>query len=170
MCSMIRLAILAVLVIIALFWWKYRIAPRLSRAFTGDQPTVSAGPADSTGSASANGAAASNPLRSQPIDPSLLMTVLTLLAGGSKLRAINHLRSSGLGLAAARAFVRALEDGHRPPVQGEALHVQEDQLPDLATRAHALRKDGFEQDAVQLVCSETGMSTDAAAKFVRALR
>lgn len=109
-------------------------------------------------------------LLAKPLDPAVLTTVLTLLAGGGKLRAIGMLRGTGIGMAGARMLVEAIQQGHRPPMQDEAVHLDEQRLPDLASRARALHKDGWEQDAVSLVCDETGMNSSDATRFVRNLR
>lgn len=151
-----KLLVLAGLVLIMLWWVKYRTMPALREKLGGDGPAGVAGGRQSE-------------LLSRPIDPAVLTTVLALLAGGSKLRALSMLRNSGLGLAAARALLSAIEGGHRPPTTNTSVRIDEQRIPDLASRARALRRDGFDKDAIDLVRAETGMEAAAAAKFVKAL-
>lgn len=156
---MLKLLILAGLVLIMLWWVKYRTMPALREKLGGADPPGVAGGAGGRRSE----------LLSRPIDPAVLTTVLALLAGGSKLRALSMLRNSGLGLAAARALLAAIEGGHRPPTTNASVRIDEQKIPDLASRARALRRDGFDRDAIDLVRTETGMEAAAAAKFVKAL-
>lgn len=148
-----KLLIVVGLVLVAVWWVRYRTVPAMrAKLGTESAPT-----------------ARQSQLLSQPIDPAVLTTVLAMLAGGSKLRALSVLRNSGLGLAAARALLAAIEGGHRPPMTDASVRIDEQRIPDLASRARALRRDGFDKDAIDLVRAETGMDHADAAKFVRAL-
>lgn len=152
---MTKLLIIAGLVLVLLWWVKYRTVPAMREKLGTNEPGRAVGGRQAE-------------LLARPIDPAVLTTVIALLAGGSKLRALSALRNSGLGLAAARALLSAIEGGHRPPTT-DGTRIDEQHIPDLASRARALREDGFDKDAIDLVRTETGMDAATATKFVKAL-
>lgn len=96
--------------------------------------------------------------------PELEGHIRDLVASGQKIYAVKLVREqTGLGLKAALAMVENVA-GQRPR---QALPSYD--RPDLASRVRELKALGRTQQAIHLVCGETGMTEDEATTFVNSL-
>ncbi|MFB4311215.1 ribosomal protein L7/L12 [Actinomadura sp. GTD37] len=97
------------------------------------------------------------------VPPEVRERALGLIAAGGTRPAAKMVRAeAGLGSRAAKDYVDALRDGRvARPVAGGGT---------LSDRVRAFKDAGDHASALALVCAETGMSREEAARFVDALR
>jgi hypothetical protein len=93
------------------------------------------------------------------------------LGNGRKIHAIKLVRQhTRLGLKEAKEIVDALEAGWTPSPERQVPHSAGRDDRSLSERVRAFEAAGDHLAAIALVCSETGMSTAEAERFVAALR
>ncbi|WP_371951166.1 ribosomal protein L7/L12 [Actinomadura monticuli] len=98
------------------------------------------------------------------VPPEVQGKVRALLAEGKVKPAAALVRvEAGLGRQAAKDYVDAVRQGlvHAPSLDGGGM---------LSDRVRAFKHAGDYESAVAMVCAETGMGRDEAARFVEALR
>ncbi|WP_067797741.1 ribosomal protein L7/L12 [Actinomadura formosensis] len=98
------------------------------------------------------------------VPPEVQARARAMIAEGKVKPAIKMVRvETELGLQAAKDYVHALREGrvHAPPPGGHAV---------LSDRVRAFKYSGDHESAIALVCAETGMRRDEAARFVEAIR
>ncbi|WP_210748623.1 ribosomal protein L7/L12 [Actinomadura latina] len=104
------------------------------------------------------------PVFARLVPPEVQAKARAMLAEGKVRPAVKMVRAeTGLGLKAAKDYVDAVLEGRVPTLPPAGTGV-------LSDRVRAFKLAGDFESAVALVCAETGMRRDEAARFVEALR